>query len=257
MDTFLKIIALFTAVIFLNACKDTYKVIESKSSNEVVNQDLSTTDSLYSILSPYKSNLEGRMNEVLAVSDVSLEIGNPEGLLGDFVADLVLSTSNKISKEPIDVCILNNGGLRVSLEKGDITRGMIYELMPFENQLVVLSMKGDAMVDMINHIVEKSSAGHSVKSGVPISGMRIQVVNGSVSGVMIGVKSFDKNKTYRIVTSDYLAGGGDSMSFFAESESITALGVKLRDVIMEYVSNLGKKDIHINAQIDGRIYVKE
>ena len=62
------------------------------------------------------------------------EWSSPESLLGNFVTDLCLRQYSNIA----DICVMNNGGLRSNLTKGEITRGDIYTLMPFENELVIL-----------------------------------------------------------------------------------------------------------------------
>jgi 2',3'-cyclic-nucleotide 2'-phosphodiesterase (5'-nucleotidase family) len=245
------------SVFLLSACKDTYKVIESSSSNETVKSDLSTPDSLLALVSPYKNQLEKSMNEVLAVSAVSMEIGCPEGLLGDFVADLVLEESRKNFDGVVDMCVLNNGGLRTPIMKGDVTRGMIFELMPFENELVVIKMRGDSVASLINYIARRSMDASSVKLGVPISGMRVRIGGGEISEVRIGMHKFNVDSTYTVVTSDYLSTGGDNMTFFGGEIASTALGVKLRDVILNKVIEIGKMGNHIRAELDGRVYVAE
>jgi 2',3'-cyclic-nucleotide 2'-phosphodiesterase (5'-nucleotidase family) len=245
------------SVFLLFSCKDTYKVIESSSSNETVKSDLSTPDSLLMLVNPYKNQLEKSMNEVLAISDVSMEIGCPEGLLGSFVADLVLEESRKKFGGSVDLCVLNNGGLRTPIMKGEVTRGMVFELMPFENELVVIKMKGDSVASLINYIANRSMDASSVKLGVPISGMRIRIGGGEISEVRVGVQKFNIDSIYAVVTSDYLASGGDNMVFFSGEIESSSLGVKLRDVIMNKVIEMGKMGNHIRAELDGRVYVAE
>lgn len=218
--------------------------------------ELSTTDSLYVIAEPYKTQLAESMSEVINVCNVDMERGVPEGLLNNFVADLTLSTARQKSGAFVDVCLLNNGGLRIPILKGDVTRGMIYELMPFENELLVLDLKGEQMIELINYIVKRSGGGNT-KTGVSLSGMRVTISNGEATHVMIGTETFDEEKTYRVVTSDYLAGGGDDMSFFAGAVASEKLGVKLRDAILEYIQTLASKNIKMDAELDGRVYIAE
>lgn len=247
---------LFISALLLGSCTNSYKVIESSSKNNTVISELSTTDSLYVIAEPYKNKLESSMSEVMNIALVDLERGAPEGLLNNFVADLTLSVAKEYSAKNIDFCLLNNGGLRTPLMKGEVTRGMVYELMPFENELLVLDISGDQMVDLINYVVDRS-IGDNAKTGVSLSGMRVTISDGVATHVMMGVNTFDPEKTYRVVTSDYLAGGGDDMTFFTELESVEKLGVKLRDAILDYISTLAEKGINIDAELDGRVYIRE
>lgn len=254
---YILIISFLSSIVLLEGCKDRYKVIKSNSRNEVVQRDFSTQDSLYDLVDPYKSKLTSKMSEVINQSVVDMEIGVPEGLLGDFVADLVLTSSRVISSNEIDFSLLNNGGLRTPIMKGDVTRGMIYELMPFENELVVLTLSGEKVTELVSYIAAKTYGATNAKSGVPVSGIRIRLAGGQVTDVMIGIRQFDPQKEYRVVTSDYLAQGGDDMTFFLNPIKTENLNVKLRDVILNYIINLASKDIKMNAALDGRIDIAE
>lgn len=250
------LLMVFVSTLLLGSCTNSYKVIETSSANNTVISDLSTTDSLYVITKPYKSQLESSMSEVLNVSEVDLERDVPEGLLNDFIADLTLSVAREKSESFVDICLLNNGGLRTPIMKGDVTRGMLFELMPFENELLVLDLKGDQMIELINYIVDRSTGSNS-KTGVAISGIRVVISEGLASEVMVGIKKFDADKTYRVVTSDYLAGGGDEMTFFEGAVKSENINTKLRDAIIEYIVQMADKGIKIDAELDGRVYISE
>ena len=243
--------------ILLLSCNSTNKVTSYNSSNQTIDKNLSTATYSEFDLAHYKNQLSKQMNEVINVSDVDMETGSPEGLLGNFICDLSLFTCNSILNIPSDFCILNNGGLRTSLPKGEITKGKIFEIMPFDNELVVLELNSEQMIDLINYIKEKSLISHSRKAGVPVSGIRISIVGSKISRVFVGIKEFDKEKTYRVVTTDYLAKGGDEMTFLQNAKKIANTGVLLRDAIINYIEKLYDQNIQLNAQLDGRIRVSE
>lgn len=207
-------------------------------------------DSLMSSeITPYKIQADKIMNEVLAYSDQVLKGGQPEGLLGDFMSDLILQKAKSRCAETcsVDMCILNNGGMRNPLPKGNITRGNVFQLMPFENEMVVLTMNGSDLKDILNFIANKG--------GIPVAGLRMKIKNQMPSDVLIGNKSFDENKSYTIVTSDYLANGGDNMTFFAKASKKLILGVKIRDAIIDYLMKETRNGNSVNVKADGRIQI--
>jgi 2',3'-cyclic-nucleotide 2'-phosphodiesterase (5'-nucleotidase family) len=202
----------------------------------------------YKIL-PYKKSLDADMNAVLAFSDQSLEKGNPEGLLGDFVSDACLETANRsyypADGKPIDFIFLNNGGLRNPLPKGNITKGNIFELMPFENELVVLKLNGALAKKIFNFI--------AAKDGAPVAGVKFRIKNKEAVNIEINNQPFDSAGTYKAVTSDYLAGGGDQYFFLAEVKEKESLNLKVRDAIIQYLNQKSKADEHIVVKADQRI----
>lgn len=250
------IFPLLLTISLLDSCKNSYKVIETNSRNNTVNNDLLTTDSLYSLIAPYKDKLAESMSEVLNISLVDMEVGVPEGVLNDFVADLVLEKSNEVSSEKVDFCLMNNGGLRTPILKGEVTRGMLFELMPFENALVVAELSGPAMEELLNYIVSRSLLGNA-RTGVSIGGLRLVIRSGELEDAAVGGVPFDTSKIYRVVTSDYLLGGGDEMTFFSAASKVEDLNLKLRDVIIDYVMEEKEKGNNINPQLDGRIQIAE
>ena len=257
MNYYLKHILFFCSAILLISCKEQYKLTNSKSGNNEINNELSTNNFLETIILPYRIELDLKMNEVINTSLIDMEVGSPEGLLGNFVCDLIHIKAKEISDKPVDFCLLNNGGLRTPLPKGEITRGKIFELMPFENEIVIVELSGKNMLDLIEYIKTKSVIMNSRKAGVPVSGLRMIINEDKVSDVKIANFAFDANKNYRVVTSDYLANGGDHMDFFLNPISIENTGMKLRDAILAHIINLNHEEIELNATLDGRIYYAE
>ena len=246
----------FVAIALLLGCKP-YSIQKTERTNIPVTATDNVDSSLVTIYKPYKVKLDSSMNEVLNTSLVEMSTGSPEGRLGNFVSDLSLKIGNEMYKEATgkvaDFCLLNNGGLRTFLPKGDITRRKIYELMPFENQLVVITLSAEKANDLFGYIAKKTVNGGTRKQGVPVSGNVKVVLQGKIPKEIYINDSPFVGKEYKVITSDYLANGGDYMSFFLNPIQYEKVGIKLRDAIMKHVIDEKKAGNSLNAELDKRI----
>ena len=257
MTNLIKYIVLTGLSLNFLACNKILQVAETSSSNKNNSETVAVSTKANELITPYRDSMNATMDEVLNTSLVDLEVGVPEGLLGDFVCDLTFDRIRNEAKVAPDFCILNNGGLRTPIMKGNITRGKIFELMPFENEIVIVEISSAKMLELIDYIKTKSLLESSRKAGVPVANFRMMMAGGEISNIMINNRQYDKNKTYRIVTTDYLSGGGDNMTFFLNPISIEKTGVKLRDAILDHVIKLKSRNLPINLALDGRIYNAE
>ena len=236
-------------MLLLSGCSTKMKVTTIQPSSIQLNNSSPTDTSISALIEPYKSVLENEMNEVLISSTAEAVKGQPESTLGNLIADITLAESNRILQSknlPLaDLCMLNNGGLRTSLPEGKITVGKIFELMPFENEMVVLTLSGEKALGLLSYIAKSN--------GQPLAGATLEIKDEKPENILIGGKAFDATKTYRVVTSDYLAGGGDKMRFFSAPIAYQVLNVKLRDGIMNYMRIENKKGNTLNPKTDGRI----
>lgn len=203
-------------------------------------------------IQPYRDGMAGQMNEVIGSSDVALTKGQPESLLGNFFSDVCFSMANETyyaaSYMKADFAFFNNGGIRAQLPKGKITRGNIFELMPFENELVVLSLTGSQVKKIIDYM--------AVKDGVPVSNLRFKISNQLPSDISINGAPFDSTREYKAITSDYLANGGDQYFFLTDARK-EYLNLKIRDALILYFQQQTKQGNTITANLDQRIsYVK-
>ena len=236
----LKNYTIYIVAIIIIACSPSYNL---QSYNDEVIEVQSPVDStVLAIITPYQNGIESQMNEVLCVSEMEMNKGKPESLLGNFVTDLCLNYADA------HVCVMNTGGLRSTLQKGNITRGDIYTLMPFENELVVLELDIESFKGLVDYITKRG--------GEPFSGMTLKA---SSKGYDIEEVSrmedffdFNKGDKIRVLTSDYLANGGDKMWFFKDKEQIK-VGIKLRDAIIDHCS----KSDTISSKLDNRLIITE
>ncbi len=123
---------------------------------------------------------------------------------GNFLADAVRAHG------VADVGIMNRGGIRADLEAGPVTRRMVFEIAPFENNLTVLTMTGAELWSMVQRAVE--GKGHS---GIEVSGVVLDVhveAEGQwrLTGVEVGGQPLDRARDYRVATNSFLADGGDA-----------------------------------------------
>ncbi len=195
---------------------------------------------------PYKNQVDSAMNAVIGTSAQQLTKAQPESSLGNFVADALLHQANLYTKSEADLTIVNHGGLRISaLPKGNLTQGVIFELLPFDNTVVVLTLTGAQLEQLIRH--------SGKKGGWPISkSVKIMVKGVEITRIFINGQPLDSQRTYRVVTNDYLANGGDDCSFLANTPRVET-GVVIRDAITQYISELHRQGKSIDASVDGRI----
>lgn len=234
----------------LLSCSSATKVKKVETSFVELNaQSALADDELNKLINPYKSKMDSVMNDVLVISEQALTKGLPESNLGDFTVDAVLKKANdhyhSSDKLPINICLLNNGGLRSELPKGSITRGHAFSLMPFENSIVILTLSGKQTKQLFEYLVEYN--------GAPFAGATVKAKTKKIAELKISGQDFDETKNYKVVTSDYLAGGGDKYNFFKDPIRTEALDYKLRDAIIDYMIEENKKGNALNVKTDGRI----
>ena len=197
------------------------------------------------LIAPYRKVLSKEMNQVVTYAEDEFQKGKPEGSLGNLICDELLAYVKGMGKDA-DVCIFNNGGIRIpNLYIGEVTVQTLFELMPFENELTLLKVSGSNF--------EKMAAAIAYEGGIPVSGMRMKIHNGQALNIQIAGKAFDPTKSYWVVTSDYLANGGDQSDALKLPEERIDLQIKIRDVLIKSLRDKYTNGQNIIAVKDGRI----
>ncbi len=196
-----------------------------------------------SLIAPYRAVFEERMSEPLAYCPVAMETGKPEGLLGALIADIVRERASREVGFEVDVCVLNNGGLRIPWPKGVITLGLVYEVMPFDNRIVVLRLSASQM-----HVLADEIAS---RGGEPVSGMTFEVADGRALRLRVGGKPVAE-RDYWVATSDYLAGGGGRMPTLWRPKERLETSVLVRDAIADALRKFGSHAVGAASEM-GRV----
>lgn len=214
----------------------------------------STTNSLAdknynAYLQPFKQKVDTQMNVVIGQAAETMKGHAPESLLSNFSADVYLKAATDFQGEKVDIAIVNMGGLRTLVPAGDIPIRKVFELMPFENELVLLWLKGDKLNELLQYFASMGGEG--------ISGLRMEIKDGKAVNITIDGKPLDTTKVYSIATNDYLAGGNDKMVQLSQPEKRINTGIKVRAMLLNYIKTETKKGNKIQSKLDGRIRIVE
>jgi len=198
-------------------------------------------------LQPLKQRVGAKMNVVIGQAAETMKGHAPESLLSNFSADVYKQTATAFLGENVDIAIVNMGGLRTVVTAGNITVGKVFELMPFENELVILWLKGDKLEELLQYFASMGGEG--------VSGIRMTIDHKKATNITIDGKSLDRDKIYSITTNDYLAGGNDKMIQLAQHVKRINTGIKVRDMLLDYIKNETMKGNKIQSKLDGRISI--
>jgi 2',3'-cyclic-nucleotide 2'-phosphodiesterase (5'-nucleotidase family) len=237
-----------TATVLLAACRtvaplDDHAPASLETTFVVITDSIAADQGLESQIQPFRDEMASRVSEVIAYAPTEITRAKPEGRLGNLTADAMLLRANAEYADSIHMAITNNGGLRVPIGPGDITVGNVYELMPFENRLVVLTMNGAQVDSLANQL-----AGIG---GEAIAGFTFAIDGNGAYDLRVHGQEVESDKIYRLVTSDFVADGGDRIITITPLYR-TALPVLLRDVFIDYFRELGT----LEPQIEGRIVTR-
>ncbi|MBZ4044355.1 5'-nucleotidase C-terminal domain-containing protein [Flavobacterium hibisci] len=250
---FLKLFVIFLTFLFALSCsKKNYHLDKIEGKQLPITEKNNQIPEIENFIKPYRDHINKDLDSVLAYCPETLDksIGKWQTNIGNLIADVCLQKGTQVfkirEKKDIDLCLLNHGGIRAILPKGNVTTRTAFEIMPFENNLVVLALKGDQILEIASDIIKQKKAH-------PLAGMTFTISkDNTAKNIQIQGKPLDITKTYYVATNDYLANGGDSMNFFLKALQKYDLDYKLRNVLIDYFKEVDTipipKDIRITEE---------
>ncbi len=236
----------------MNSCVKVNHIAGYKAISYQMNDSISPVGDLKidSLIKPYKKQVDIEINKVIGYSAKNLNMSFPESTLGNFVADLIFRKAKQYNDDSVDFAFINYWSIKIDgIPKGAINKGQIYELMPFENHLVILKVGRDEVFQLFENMAKKG--------GWPVSKqVKFQIADEKPINIFINGKPLEDDKTYHIALSNYLANGGDGCSFF-KGKDRDEINILIRDLIMQGIIDQERKGEPITAKIEGRISLKE
>jgi 2',3'-cyclic-nucleotide 2'-phosphodiesterase (5'-nucleotidase family) len=204
-----------------------------------VGETIVEDEEMAKVIAPYANKIKGTFDVVLTECPKGLFRGRSgdESLLGYWVADLMRAKASDILGAPVAFAITNSGGLRANMRPGTVKVGTIYEIMPFENELVIVEFTGAELIQIVKEGILR-------RNGEPLSGMRVSL-SGPVGAPKYEVTWADgtlisPTKTYKIATTDYLAANGDGGATIRNGRKLFTTGVQLRQLLLDECARLGQ-----------------
>lgn len=239
--------SVFPWIIFfiLNSCTPAQQTASLTYTDYRIQKEARKDSSLTAMLQPYAASLNVSMNKVIGFSNANLTAKQPESGLGNFMADCMRMMAEKKFGKKVDAGFMNQGGIRSYIPKGNITVGKIFELMPFDNLVVLQEVQGNVLQQFLDHT--------AADGGWPVSsGLSMGIKNKKAVNVLIAGKPLDENATYIIANSDYVAGGGSDCDMLKKIPQQNK-GYLLRDALIEFVTEMTKQGKPLDYSIEKRV----
>ena len=209
-------------------------------------------------LADYKEPINDLMQTVIGETTVDLD-GNPDHLrseetnLGDIITDAMLENA---ARAGATMALWNGGSIRDSIPAGDITLAQVMAVVPFDNKLVVADLTGEQLTNVMENGVSQveESAGRFLQVAglrytwdpAAVAGSRIRSIEIKTGDTYLPI---DKAATYRVVTNDFVSGGGDGYTVFTQASRTMLLGSVDYDVLSSYITAHSP----LSPQVEGRI----
>jgi 2',3'-cyclic-nucleotide 2'-phosphodiesterase (5'-nucleotidase family) len=246
----LKLIVLIITL-FVSSCSSENLILtEIFIEKNIKIKDSVNNEELESLIIPYRNKIKS-LAKVIGFSKESYSIRDSEleSTLGNLIADVLFKKCDiefkKINPIGLDFALFNFGGIRGTLNKGEVTQHDMFTIMPWKNTATIVKIKGEKVKELIDYINNENLAH-------PSSRINIVFDKKTISRIKINNKDFDIKKDYYVLTSNFLQEGGDKMVFFENPIELYSLNLNLRDLLIEYI----KEKKIIEAKLDNRIVRK-
>jgi 2',3'-cyclic-nucleotide 2'-phosphodiesterase (5'-nucleotidase family) len=249
----LKLFVIFlTYSLFVSCSQQKYNLTKIEGKQIAITEKEKPNLQYENFIKPYREHIDNDLNTVLAYCPETLDKSNGEWQtsIGNLLADITLQQGNNLflarEKINLDVCLLNHGGIRSILPKGNVTPKTAYEIMPFENSLVIIALKGEQIFELVDYFI-------ATKKPHPLSGITFIIGKDNLAkNILVKGKAIQKDATYYVATNDYLANGGDNMNFFKKGIQTFDMDYKLRNILIDYFKEVDtivvKKDVRISVE---------
>ncbi len=235
---------------FFSCKNENFKVEKVTGVQKPIDSTIVGDATIDEFVKPFRENLNKQLDTPLCFSayEFSKDDGVLESSMGNLMADISLAQTQELFKKKfdkeIDMVMMNFGGVRSTIAKGDVSARNAFEVMPFENELVVAELSYEKMQELIAYFIKGQTAHPTSNLKLVIDKEQAKAVNVAVNG-----KKVEEGKTYLVLTTDYLQEGGDKMYFFTNPVKLYKTGYKLRNALID---NFKKVDT-LNGVLDNRV----
>lgn len=189
-----------------------------------------------------------RMKTVIGYASEDLVKASPESALSDLVVDCLMAKAESVTGCKVDVGIMNFGGIRVDIHKGEILMDDIVSMLPFTNYICYLEVRGRDLRRLFSQMA-------STKMQV-VGGVRLVVSGGKLESVTVGGQPLEDDRLYGVATIDFLLDGGDDIFVARNAESLTHTDVLVRQALLDRLDSLRAEGKELDYKADGRVTVK-
>jgi len=223
--------------------KSTKKIVSSSASTAILPiQKLTADPQVKTILDQVQTETASIKNTILGRT--IHELGHNRdvqevSLLGQWTTDIMRSSTDA------DIAFQNAGGIRTNIAAGNITLGNLYEVFPFDNTLVTMEMTGAQIIKVLEHGIQNNTIGMVQFSGIKVVYDQDQIDNQRIHVTLLDDTPLDLTRTYKVVTNDFMAAGGDNFTMFKEGNKQTDTNIPLRDICVTLIKKL--KTINFNG----------
>ena len=186
------------------------------------------------------------LQEIVGYSEDEYDKGRPEGPLSNFAADVVRAMAEKKTGEPMDVSLMNFGGIRNRLPKGAVRVYDIFSIFPFDNYLVTFDIKGSDL----RRFLERMIGRRRVEA---LSGVEMVITGNKADKLLVGGAPIDDDRVYKFATINFLMDGGDGVVLSDVAFNRKESGIYVRDAIVEYLKDQMARGEKIVLSTDGRV----
>lgn len=181
------------------------------------------------LLLPFRSDVDS----ITAIKITESPVTFPHRSIAqiNLVADIVEAEGSDMIGEPVDLAFMNRGGIRCAIPEGIISRGLIMQMLPFDNRIVIMKIKGSDLVDAFDAMAMRG--GDGVSHGVRAT---FDAATHKCTSVTVNGEPIDPERTYTLATIDYLAGGGDYMAPLTRGTTVLCDRRVLFDVVSDYLT---------------------
>ncbi|NMB10793.1 MAG: bifunctional metallophosphatase/5'-nucleotidase [Firmicutes bacterium] len=207
------------------------------------------------VVGKWGQELKEKLDQEIGTAAILLDgeranVRTKETNLGDLITDIMREAVGA------DLAVNNGGGIRASINAGAITIGDIYTVLPFDNTLVKVEMRGRDLLEALEHSVRlypEQNGGFLQVSGLEFMFDPSREPGSRVIDVMVGDEALNLDRLYTVATNDFIAAGGDGYVMFESATILVETGEMLRDAVAGHVVDEGT----IAPDVAGRIVVVE
>lgn len=232
-------------VLGLNACNRYYQPASMEYDKLRITPESPRSQFIGELLKPYSDSVNASMNAVIGEAAAPLEKKLPEGALGNLLADAVKSEAEKSYGVKVDAAFINYGGIRLQqIPAGPVTVGKVYELMPFDNLMIIQRLKGSVLQELLDNIASRG--------GWPGAGVTYIIKDKKATEIKLGGLPIDPSAVYVVANSDYVANGGDNCEMLKTIPQENK-GILVRDALISYLAAFATRGEKINATLENRV----